>query len=118
MIPKADMLTVNKYFKDHIGTDKMEEIHKYLYDAKNGCMSSMPEATIPQDITNDVKAEIYPMDEEVTRKIAAKNQENIELRKRLKEKNYDHTLGSINANRKIIEEYKVTKMAEIAEEAL
>lgn len=118
MIPKADMLVVNKYFKDHIGTDKMEEIHKYLYDDRNGYMSSMQEATIPKGITNDVRAEIYHMNEEITKKIAAKNEENLELRKRLKEKNYDHTLGSINANRKIIEEYKVPKMAEIAEEVL
>lgn len=120
LIPRPDMNAVNTYFKEKIGSTDMTDIHKYLYDIdissdiNTGSMSSMPNAKFPDNIINDVRPIAFPMTEEITRQIAAKNKEILLLRERLKERVYDNTLGAINANRRFIETYKVDKAEEIA----
>lgn len=121
LIPKPDMNAVNTFFKERIGSTEMTEIHKYLYavDPQNpskstGSMSSMPDAKFPDNIINDVRPIAFPMTEEITRRIAEKNKEILLLRERLRERVYDNTLGSINANRRFVESYKVDKAEELA----
>jgi len=125
LISKPDMDAVNTFFKERIGSTDMSDIHRYLYtlDPNNiqrcTCsMSSMPEADIPKNIINDIRPMTVKMTKEVTEKIAEKNKEILLLKERLREKEYDNTLGSINANRRFIESYKIDTAEELAVNAL
>lgn len=126
LITQPCMIAVNTYFKEKIGSTDMTDVHRYLYSVDpeacthmgacgcTGSMSSMPAAKFPTGIINDVRPIAFPMTEEVTRQIAAKNKEILLLRERLRERVYDNTLGSINANRRFIETYKIDKAEELA----
>lgn len=127
LITKPSTNSVKQYYKEKIGADEKDIaiIHKYMYDIdisgkrkSTGVLSSMPSATIPKGIINDIRPVCYQMTEETTRKIAEKSKEIIELRKKLKERLYDSTLGAINANRRFIETYKIEKIEELALAAL
>lgn len=117
---------VNAFFKQRLGSSSMEDIHEYLYrvtpdnpKTDTGCMSYMSEeGDIPEGVVNDVKPVAYPMNDEITKKIAETNREIIILRDRLRTKDYEGTLGKINTNRRFIELYKVEKAAELAAAAL
>jgi hypothetical protein len=120
LVDKPDMNTVNTFFKEEgYGTD-MSDIHKYLYDVdlsnpkSKGSMSSMPDAYIPKGIINDVRPIAFQMTDDMTKQIAEKNKEILILREKLKDRVYEHTLGSINTNRRFIESYKVDKAEELA----
>jgi len=121
LINKPDMNAVNLFFRERTGSNEMTDIHKYLYavDSSNpgkstGSMSSMPNGYIPEGIVNDVRPIAFPMTEDATKQIAEKNKEILLLRERLRERAYDNTLGSINANRRFVESYKVDKAEELA----
>lgn len=120
LIPKPDMSHVNTYFREHVGSTEITDIHNYLYaiypdnpGKSTGSISSMPPAKIPEGIINDVKPVTYPMTEETTKKIAETNKEILLLRARLKERIYESTLGAINANRRFVETYKIDKAEEL-----
>lgn len=121
LVPRPGMNTVNNFFKERVGSTHINDIHKYLYaidpsdpSKSTGSMSSMPDAKFPDNIINDVRPIAFPMTEEITRQIAEKNKEILLLRERLRERVYDNTLGSINANRRFVESYKVEKAEELA----
>lgn len=121
LISRPDMNAVNSFFRERMGSTEMTDIHKYLYAVdptdprkSTGSMSSMPDAYIPDGIVNDVRPIAFPMTEEATKQIAERNKEILLLRERLRERVYDNTLGSINANRRFVESYKVDKAEELA----
>lgn len=121
LIQKPDMNAVNLFFREKVGTNEMTDIHRYLYHidlanpkASTGSMSSMPDAKIPENVMNDVRPIAFPMTEEATRYIAEKNKEILLLREKLRERVYESTLGSINANRRFIENIKVDKAYDLA----
>lgn len=125
LTPNADMNSVNTFFRQHIGSTDMSDIHNFLYsvDMKDkskdtGSMSSMPDAKIPDGIEHVVRPITYQMDDDTTRKIAEKNREILLLRERLRERQYDNTLGAINENRRFVESYKVDKIVDLAVNAL
>lgn len=125
LVSKPDMNSVNRFFKETIGSNDNLDIHNYLYDIDihsdkppRGMITTMPDAKVPEGISNDVQAVTYEMDDETTKKISEKNREILIARERLKRREYESTLGTINANRNFIESYKVPLMVNLASDAL
>ena len=122
LIATPDMDNVNKYFRQHIGSVEMSDIHNYLYAINcgdttkdSGCIASMPNIKPEEGIINDVRPITVEMEEDIVRKIAERNREILLLKERLRERSYEGgTLGSINTNRRIIENYKIDKAVELA----
>lgn len=120
IISKPDMNSVKAYFQREIGSHETIDIHHYLYaihpdsaERSTGCLSYMPKAELPPGIVNDVKPMTYPMDEETTRKIAQKSATILAIKKHLRDRIYDGSLGSLNENIHFIENYKVAKAQEL-----
>ncbi len=125
LVPKPDMNSVKAHFQREIGSNETIDIHHYLYNVdpehpekSTGYLSFMPKAALPPGITNDVKPMTYPMDEETTRKIAQKSEIILSIKKLLKEKIYDNSLGSLNESLRFIENYKMPKAEQLAVQAL
>jgi hypothetical protein len=125
LIKKPNMKLVREFFKTRVGTDSTEAIHNYLYGVPSDSnpnpkryMCTMPTAQVPPHIKNDINPITYTMDEETTKKIAELNEEIYRERARLKLKQYDNTLGRINANRSFIEWYKKALFADLCTKAL
>lgn len=105
-VTKPDMNAVNSYFREHIGSIEIEDIHSYLYNQEKS-VSSMPEAEYPEGVVKDVQAITIKMDEEKTARIAAINREIIMARRGLALKQCDNSIGLVNKNRRLSEREKI-----------
>lgn len=125
VIDRPDAAAVKRFFSREIGSSDMGDIHRYLYAFNpadpmkgTGCMSWMPEAEIPANITNTVRSVAHEIDAETMAKIAKYTREIMEARARLRNKVFDNSLGRLNANRTYIEKLKVPLLARRAREML
>ncbi len=125
VVERPDAASVQRFFSREIGSTDLVEIHNYLYAFDNddpskstGCMSWMPEATIPDHITNEVRSVPHQLDAKTTALIAKHTAEIMAIKARLRERRYDNSLGRLNANRTFIEELKVPLIAQRAKDML
>lgn len=124
--PKMD--EVNRYFRTVIQSTDMSDIHDYLYDRDTGIVASM-EPLIPaidvvnngvkttRPLINNVQPVTYQMDDLTTQRIIEKNQHIMALRRKIGPNRPSNSLGELNANRRLVEIYKIPKMVEIALDA-
>lgn len=129
LVPKANMRAVNTFFKSQISSTDMSDIHNYLYNVKpndpknsTGSISYMPSAKMPKDLEHDIKPLTFTLSEETTKMIQMKNREIVEYRKQLstgmKKRVSSSSLGDINGNRNLIENYKSDLFVQLAIEGL
>lgn len=130
LINTPSMAGVKTYFNNRIGGLDLTEMHTYLYHKENGVIASMvpfrpyieeydKNGTLyKRFITNDVLPITYEMDKLATQNIIEANKEIATLRTKIGNKTNDHSLGEMNANRRLIEIYKIPKMVELAITAL
>lgn len=129
LIRRPKMDEVNRFFRSTIQSTDLNDIHEFLYDKERGVIASMSELIPMMEVVeggekkmikviNDVRPVTYEMDELTTQKIIEKNQQIMELRKKIGSSKGDHSLGEMNANRRLVEIYKIPKMVELAIDAL
>jgi hypothetical protein len=118
MIERPSMEEVKKFAKSNGLDFDLKIMHDYLYDDNHGAISSMPDFMPGDNIRNIILPKSYHMGDIATKSIIATNENIQALRKQLSERQDDNILSEINANRRLIETYKIEPMVDLVVDAL